>query len=62
MEEKIGDIKIKNRVVVFWAEELYSSSLEKMFRGELNKAPEMEVNVDNKFELENFKSIVAYKK
>ena len=48
MEENIGDMKIKNRVVVFLAE--------------LNKAPEMEVNVDDKFELGNFKSIVAYKK
>ena len=32
-----------------------------MFRGELNKALEMEVNVDDKFELENFKSIVVNK-
>ena len=32
-----------------------------MFRGELNKELEMEVNVDDKFELENFKSIVVNK-
>ena len=32
-----------------------------MFRGELNKELEMEVNVDDKVELENFKSIVVNK-
>ena len=31
----------------------------KLFRGELNWAPKMEVNVSDKFKLENFRPTVA---